>query len=361
MPSRRRAVSLALTLTLVLLGASWWNIARAQTTAVTAGGAVTLLVPDKTDPQWAKDASSFVSRLQSDLPDVKWVVLDAHGSEATQIQQAQTAIASGAKVLVVAPVNGESAGQIVPAAHKKHVAVIAYDSPIDARKLDLFVGFDPEAVGMLQGTFIAKHMPAHGRLVFINGPADNDVAEAEYKGSFGHVIKPKLDKRKFSLGGTYWTSSWSSTDAEDDMIDALFRNHSRIEGVVAASDSLAAGVIRALVRAHVPHPVPLTGSDASVAGIRALIEGTQSMTVYKPVYREANAAADAAVSILMHKPLPKEFKTMFRTKAGTVKSALSQPEPVTRSTIVRTVLKDHFVTQAEICTGLAALCKKYHI
>lgn len=326
-----------------------------------ATGAVGLLLPDNSNLRWSEAARFFVQRLDRRIPHAKWVVLNAQGSEATQIGQAETAIASGAKVLVVAPVDPVAAGSIVDKAHQKHVTVIAYDQPIEVPNVDLYAGFDPVAVGKLQGTFIAKHVVRNGRIVFINGPADDGVATAQAQGYFGDVLETQIKKHRFAEAGAYWAPAWSASSAESDMIDALFRNHDSVQGVVAANDSLAAGVIAALRQVHYSHRVWVTGSDASITGLRAVIRGKQSMTVYKPVYMEAHAAADAAAAILLQAPTPKLFNRRFNAGYGSVRSALFRPAVVMRSTIRSTVLKDKFVTRKAICTGIEKLCKKFHI
>jgi D-xylose transport system substrate-binding protein len=332
------------------------TMARSDSTA----GPVSLLLPNKANPRWRQDADAFTARLGQLAPTTLPVVLNARNSETTQVQQARTALSNGAKVLVVSPVSPDSAGQIVALAYRRHVPVIAYDLPIEARHLNLFVGFDPQAVGRLQGSFVARHASPRARLVYINGPADDEVATAQYQG-YSRVLQSKLRTRRLTVAESYWTASWSSAEAEADMIDALFRTHGRVQGVLAANDTLAAGVIRALAQAHLRHPVMLTGSDATLSGLRAILVGSQSMTVYKPVYLEADAAAEATAAYLSHAAVPGAFNRQFKMRAGTVRAALFTPQLVTASTMTKTVLKDHFVTRSQLCAGLEASCRKHHI
>lgn len=351
----------AAALLLGLFNAAPPAIAGRAPSSTTSSGAVTLLLPDRTDPRWQQVASAFVQRMDSRLTNPKWLVLNAHDSEATQVQQAQTAVASGTKVLIVAPVNSASSGQIVPMAHRKGVKVIAYDWPIEAKNLDLYVGFDPVDVGKLQGDFIASHVPQGGKLVFINGPSHDDIAKSQRQGYYDDVLRPEVLRHRFYIVGRYWPPSWSSNgSARLDMQDALFRNNNKVQGVVAADDTLASGVMDELSQDHLSGSITLTGSDATVTALRAILQGTQGMTVYKPVYREADAAADAAIALLEHKAPPAEFDTHYQMRAGLVKAALFQPTAITRANIASTVIKDHFVTTKELCTGIESLCRKYH-
>lgn len=327
----------------------------------TPSGAIGLLLPDKKNSRWLRDGNYFVQRMHQLAPQVNPVVLNAGGLESTQIRQAKTAISSGAKVLIVAPVNTSKARAIVAKAHAHDVMVIAYDRPIKSPNVALYTGFSSIAVGKLQGRFIAHHVPKGSRLVFINGPADDGVARAQYQGSYTDVLKSPLKTGDFRLGGMYWTTTWSATQANTDMIDALFRNHGRVRGVVAANDRLASGVVAALAEVHVHRKVWVTGANAGLPALRRILQGKQSMTVYKPLRQEANAAAEAATSMLAGAPLPAEFNKIFNDGYGPVRAAIYKPKLVVRSTIRKTVIKNRFVSKRQLCKGLAKLCRRYHI
>src|SRR5579872_170319 len=138
---------------------------------------VALLVPNGQDIRWQQDAQTFVQELRRRDAKAGWLVLNAHNSEAEQIQQAQEAVDGGARVLVVSPVDPDSAGAIVAYARSRGVRVIAYDRPIEARQLTLFIGFNPFTVGRLQGEYILSQVPS-GYLVQIDGPFDDDLAQS---------------------------------------------------------------------------------------------------------------------------------------------------------------------------------------
>lgn len=349
-------VALTAALVIALVAGHSWASAASSTS-----GSVGLLLPSTKSARWAQNAAYFVRRLHTDAPTANVVVLGSDGKQSTQLSQATTAIKSGAKVLVVAPINARAAARIITKAHHSHVQVIGYDRPIKGNKLDLYTGFDQTYAGRLEGRSILNHVRKHGRLVFINGPIDDDLARAEFDGYYAHTLQAKIRHHAYISIGTYWTNTWSTTDARWDMVDALFRDRNRVQGVLSGDDVLSQGVIKALRDVHYKRRVWITGAGATLAGLRSIIRGQQGMTVYEPGYLEASAAADAASSLLAGKPLPSNFDSTVDVGYGKVRAAIFDPIAVTRSSIKSTVIKDKFMSQRALCKGIQKLCRKYHI
>lgn len=322
---------------------------------------VTFLIPNATDSRWSQAARQFVEQLTRRMPGVRWIVLNAHGHEAAQAQQARDAVDGGAKVLVVAPVNPAAAGQIVSYASARGVPVIAYDRPIEARRLSLFVGFNPLTIGIEQGQFIRRHV-RRGNLVIINGPADDDIARAQYRGVFNLTLEKQVLAHRYTVTLTSYADGWSPAAARHATITAMFNTDKRLAGIVAQSDALASGVREALfVRLHFRGRIVVTGSGASLEGLRAVLQGRQSMTIYKPVSVEAGAAARAAAAFLREKPLPRSLKGRFRMRAGIAQAALFRPTVITAPLLRSTVVRDGLVTTRQLCEGLTPFCERYHI
>lgn len=340
---------------------AWGPSVFASAAANEPAASVALLLPSRGDPRWQQAAMVFENRLRQLDPNVNVAAFIAQGAESNQMQQAKQAIKDGANVLVVAPVNPGKAGKIVALSRPKKVAVIALDAPVEAKNLSLFVGFDPAAVGVLQGRYINSHARQGSRLVVLNGPANDQVAVGQYQG-FDKTLKRRLRSHQLQLAGKpYWTPFWSSSEAEQDMVDALFRNGDKVQGVIAANDTLAAGARKAIRGAHLAKPPTVVGANASLSALRALLAGTQNMTVYKPIVREAHAAAAATFSSIAHTKLPSGFDKEYKMKAGSVRAEIIQPEVVTASNLTETVLKDHFVSRAKLCKGIRILCRKHHV
>jgi D-xylose transport system substrate-binding protein len=134
----------------------------------------------------------------------------------------------------------------------------------------------------------------------------------------------------------------------------------RIDGVLAANDSIAAGVISALKSARVKDLPPVTGQDADLDAVQRIVRGEQYMTVYKPFKAEAEAAAAMAVALGRgedHRGIATTTTDSPTTRH--IPSVLLTPSAVTVDRIKPTILKDGMYSVDEICTAeLRPACEK---
>ena len=365
MSGRRRSL-LAAALTAVM--ATGMTLAPQAALAGRSGAEVAFLVPNGIDPRWQADAITFVRTLDAHAPGTSWIVLNAHDHETTQIEQAKEAITGGTRVLVVSPVNPDAAGQIVAYARPRGVTVIAYDRPIEARHLPLFVGYDPVAVGRLQGQYLLSHVVS-GWLVIVNGPATDDLARSQYDGLEATLSR---SRGSFSYRPALWTPAWSASAGRGATRQGVFElgPEKRPAAIVTQSDVLASGAIEELRTLSGVRAV-LTGAGSSLLGLRAVLAGNQTMTVFEPGETEAEAAAGAAASILAGSRLPKRFSQRYEIQAGTsVRSALFRPVLVTAKTLqaklVRTGLLSSDANQwpmnvEGLCAGMTKICHIFRV
>ena len=146
-----------------------------------AGGKIALLLPESQTARYeAADRPFFEAKLKELCPEVEIVYSNASQVAADQQQQAEAAIAKGVKVMVLDPVDGDSAGVIVKNAKAKNIPVISYDRLIKGGSSpDYYISFDNERVGQLQAEALLKKLAADGiakpRITMINGsPTDNN-------------------------------------------------------------------------------------------------------------------------------------------------------------------------------------------
>ena len=154
--------------------------------------------------------------------------------------------------------------------------------------------------------------------------------------------------------------NWDNQQALTIYEQMLTQTGNKIDGVLAANDGLANSVISAETARKLKY-VPVTGQDATAAGIQHILAGQQCMTVYKAVKKEADAAGAVAVAVVKG-TLPKTNATLANGPGKTIAATLETPVPVTTSNIQQTVIADGFLTPAQICTGTyAQYCTKYGI
>lgn len=313
---------------------------------------IALLLPDSDTARYETfDRPAFEAEVAK-LGDYAVLYSNADQDAAKQQQQAESALAAGAKVLVLDAVDTTAAASIVGEASAQGVPVIAYDRFIPGVRLAYYVSFDNERVGELQAKVLIAALEAgndpHGGILVLNGSATDSNAAQFRRGAQAQFARSGLD-----VLAAYDTPGWSPDKAQQWVDGQIVRFGSRIAGVYAANDGLASGAIAALKAAGAsPWPI-VTGQDAELSAIQRIVAGDQYMTVYKAITVQAQHAAQAAVA-LVRGGTPVAQRTIEGTPA-----TLLEPLAVTASTIAATVVAGGMWTVADICTpAYASACAK---
>jgi D-xylose transport system substrate-binding protein len=299
-----------------------------------------------------QDKPDFIKAVHKLNPSIKVIATNAQGSDATQIAQIQDALANGAKVIVISPLDLSTGKAIVAKAAKYHVPVIAYDGLLQNAKIAFYVSFDNMKVGALQGQYLVSHLKSGSTVAMINGD-QTSTPGVQFKQGALSALKPAFDSGKLKLGYTVDTPLWNPATATTEMQQALTKLNNDVQGVLAPNDGIAGGVIAALKQQQLDGKVTITGQDATVAGLQSILLGTQAMTVFKPITFEANAAAKVAVGLATgNSAIVKQVaKTKVANGSGKVPSLLLQPIVVTKAN-VSVVVKNGGATWSQICNGI---------
>ena len=299
-----------------------------------------------------QDKPDFIRSVHKLDPKIKVLATNAQGSDTTQIAQIQDALANGAKVIVISPLDESVGKAVVSKAAKYHVPVIAYDGLLTGAKIAFYVSFDNSKVGALQGQYIVSHTKAGGTVAAINGD-QTSTPGVQFKQGALAVINKAVKAGTLKLGYNVDTPLWDPTKATAEMQQALTTLSNNVQAVLAPNDGIAGGVIAALKQQKLDGKVIVTGQDATTAGLQDILEGLQSMTVFKPITAEAAVAAKVAVGLATGKK--NAVKTVAKTKvsngAGKVPSVLLQPIVVTKAN-VSVVVKNGGAKWSDICNGL---------
>lgn len=283
------------------------------------------------EERWQKDKDMFESKLKELGADVK--TLAANGDDAAQLSQAEQLISEGVDVLVVVPHNAEATAAIVDKAHKEGIKVISYDRLIKNSDVDYYVSFDNVRVGELQAQAIIEKAPK-GNYAYIGG-ADTDNNAHLFRDGAMKVLKEHPD---IKVVYDQYSKDWKPEEALKNMENALTANKNNIQAVVAANDGTAGGAIQALTAQGLAGKIPVSGQDAELAACQRIVEGTQTMTIYKPVKSIATKAAEMAVAIAKGEPVQAEQKV--NNGKIDVPSILLDPIKVTKENINDTIIKD---------------------
>ncbi|MFD8724616.1 sugar ABC transporter substrate-binding protein [Streptomyces sp. NPDC059629] len=327
-------------------------------TATTDSFTVGLLLPSRVVPRWENSDKPLIEqRVKQLCPHCDITYANADDDSTAQRQQMIAMITKGARVLILGATDNRALRSTVQEAHNAGVPVIAYDRLADG-PISGYVSFDGVQVGTLQGQALLKamHAPAEGgTIVMMNGDPTSPNA-ASYKRGALSVLRGRV-----RIGRSYDTQGWSTNNANANMAAALSAlGPGRIDGVLAANDAIATGVISALKSAHVRRLPPVTGQDADLDAVQRIVDGEQSMTVYKSFRAEAEAAAAMAVALGRGEKLHTIATTTTDSPTTHhIPSVLLTPVAVTTATIKQTLIKDGVYTIPQICTPqLRAACAK---
>lgn len=316
------------------------TLCAAALLASTAGYAkevkIGMAIDDLRLERWQKDRDIFVSKAES--LGAKVFVQSANGNEETQMSQIENMINRGVDVLVIIPYNGQVLSNVIKEAKQEGIKVLAYDRMINNADIDFYISFDNEKVGELQARSLVEKVPQGNYFLMGGSPVDNNAKL--FRAGQMNVLKPYVDSGKIKIVGDQWVDGWLPDNALKIMENALTANNNKIDAVVASNDATAGGAIQALSAQGLSGKVAISGQDADLAGIKRIINGSQTMTVYKPITQLANTAAEIAVE-LGNGQQPKA-DTSLNNGLKDVPSRLLAPIAVNKDNIDETVIKDGF-------------------
>lgn len=264
-------------------------------------------------------------------------VLVADGNDATQINQCETFLTQGVDVLIVAAHNGQIAASIVESAHKQGVPVISYDRLIGNADVDLYVSHQVVKIGQMQAQYALDHEPKGNYVIIGGSPTDNN-ALLLHEGQMS-VLAPARDRGDIKIVSDQYAKEWRDVEAQRIAEDALTKTSNDIQAIVASNDGTARGAVAALPPALVGK-VLVTGQDAELSAVQLIVEGKQTMTIYKPIQPLAFAAVDSALKLARKEPI--ETKDHVNNGRKDVPAILFEPMVLDKSNVMQTVIKDGY-------------------
>jgi D-xylose transport system substrate-binding protein len=292
--------------------------------------------------RWQKDSSIFTQKAEA--LGAKVFVQSANGDDNAQISQIENMINRDVDVLVIIPHNGDVLSNVIAEAKRSGIKVLAYDRLINNADLDFYVSFDNEKVGELQAETLVSIKPEGNYFLMGGSPVDNN-AKLFRKGQM-NILKPLIDSGKIKVIGDQWVDSWLPEKALQIMENALTANKNNIDAVVASNDATAGGAIQALSAQGLSGKVAISGQDADLAAIKRIVEGTQTMTVYKPIKKLADKAAEIAVGLAKDEKI--ESNAVLNNGLKNVPSYLLDPIAVVKDNIEETIIQDGFHSKESI-------------
>ncbi len=239
--------------------------------------------------RWIRDRDVFVSTANKLGAQVN--VQNANGDVKEQISQIEYFIEKKMDVIVVVAVDCDTLGTVIKKAKTEGINVINYDRLVKNSNADLYISFDNEVVGRLMAEGLINAIPQGGDIFMIKGPVeDNNVALV----SKGFHEKIKDSNLKVVYGAN--CDGWLAEEAFGYVNEGL-KEYPNVAGIMCGNDDLASYAFRALAENRKAGEVALVGQDGDLTACQRIVEGTQTMTVYKSVDKLAAKAAECAVKL----------------------------------------------------------------
>jgi D-xylose transport system substrate-binding protein len=361
---RRRLLSViaavaALTLILAACGGGDDNGGGASASSSGKTPKVGVILPDtKSSARWENNDKPLLEAAFK-AAGVQYDIQNAQGDKAQFQTIADQMITSGVTVLVIVNLDSGTGKAVLEKAKAAGIGTIDYDRLTLGGGADYYVSFDNVAVGTLQGQGLVSCLTAmnktHPVVAELNGsPTDNNATL--FASGYDAVLNPKYSSGDYVKGPNQSVPDWDNTKAGTIFEQMMTSTSNKIDGVLAANDGLGNAAITVLKRLGLNGKVPVTGQDATVAGLQNILRGDQCMTVYKAVKQEADGAAQLAID-LANGTTPTGLTSVTDTVTNKpVKSMLLTPVAITKDT-VKNVVADKFVKASDLCAGdVAPLC-----
>lgn len=276
------------------------------------GKTVGISMPTKSLERWNRDGTYLKEEFEKAGYKVELTYSDNDVTQ--QNNDISNLIANKIDLLIVAAIDGEALTQVLGEAKDANIPVIAYDRLImNTDAISYYVSFDNYTVGTLQGQYVVDtlNLAEAGdktyNIEFTAGdPADNN-ARYFFNGAMD-VLKPFIDAGTLKVvsGQTDFeqvaTAQWNTDTALARMQNVLASYYSDgtvLDAVVCSNDSTALGVAQAITSDYAGDNSPIiTGQDGDIANLRNIVDGIQTMTVYKNVANEAVATLELSKAIL---------------------------------------------------------------
>jgi D-xylose transport system substrate-binding protein len=333
-------------------------------------GSVWVLLPDSaSSPRWEADDRRYFEQ-HFEEAGVEYNIVNAENDAAQQQAQAEQAIADGASVILLVSIDTGSGATIIDIAKDAGVKVVEYDRfNTGGSGGDAYVSFDNVAVGAAMAEVLEPAIDELDvdtpRVVMLNG-GEEDNNSFLFRQGYAETVEARVEAGDWELVADQHVPGWDNQQAQTIMEQILTDANNDVDAVFAANDGLGNSAANALEAAGI-EGAPVSGQDATEAGIQNILLGRQTMTVYKPI--EAEAAVAAAVALALRAgdditAVESEFEfeliginaedgqpTDSPEGDGVVPYFALVPIAVTADNIQETVIEDGFRTIEEVCTG----------
>ncbi|WP_375575514.1 multiple monosaccharide ABC transporter substrate-binding protein [Paracidovorax oryzae] len=326
-------------------------------------GSIGISMPTKSSARWIADGDNMARVLKE--RGYKTDLQYAEDDIPNQLAQIENMVTKGAKVLVIASIDGTTLSRVLQSAADKGVKVIAYDRLIKGSKnVDYYATFDNFQVGVLQAQSIVdklglKQGKGPFNIELFGGSPDDNNAFFFYDGAMS-VLQPYIDSGKLVVRSKQTgmnkvgTLRWDGATAQarmDNLLSAYYGKE-KVDAVLSPYDGISIGILSSLkgvgyCTAQQPCPI-VTGQDAEVPSVKSILKGEQTSTVFKDTRELAKVAADMVDAVLSGKqPEINDTKT-YNNGVKVVPSYLLKPVLVDQSNWKKVLVDSGYYKESQI-------------
>ena len=337
----------------------------ASEAAPAAAGKACVILPDAaSSARWETADRPFLEKAFTDAG-LEFDIQNANGDKAKFATIADGMIAGGCAVMAVVNLDNESGAAVIKKASEAGIPVIDYDRLTLGGGAQYYVSFDNVAVGTAIGSGLVKCLNdagvTEGPVALLNGsPTDNNAT------LFAEGYKKAVTDAGFTVADEQAVPDWDNTKAGTIFEQMYTKANGDFVGVASANDGLGGAAVAVLERNGQAGKIPTTGQDATDEGLQRVLLGTQCLTVYKAVAKEADAAAKLMIALLNGDTAAADAlatgKVMDTQTNTEVPSVLLEPQQIFAAN-VKDVIADGYTTADKICTTdeLKAKCAEFGI
>ncbi|RVU54468.1 multiple monosaccharide ABC transporter substrate-binding protein [Anaerosphaera multitolerans] len=334
-----------------------------EAAAESKGVLVGVSMPTKSLQRWNQDGENMEKSLKALGYDVE--LQYAENKVDMQVSQIENMITKGAEVLVVASIDGSALSTVLESAQEDGIKIIAYDRLLtNTPAVDYYATFDNQNVGTIQGKYIETALGlAEGKGPFnielFTGPLDDNNVNYFFGGAM-EVLQPYIDNGQLVVksGQTTMeqaaTTNWDEQTAQARMDNIITANYTdaTIDAVLCSNDSVSLGVQSALKAAgygteEKPMPV-VTGQDANVANVKAIVAGDQSMSVFKDTRALAEKIVEMVDAVVNGTEPPVNDTETYDNGVKVVPSYLLEPVAVDSENYKELLIDSGYYTEEEV-------------
>lgn len=293
--------------------------------------------------RWIRERDVFVSVAKELGAEVN--VQNANGNLEEQKNQIEYFIEKGLDVIVIVCTDSEGLTEQVKKAREKGIKVIAYDRLITDVELDLYISFDNEMVGNLMAEELVKAGVVEKSVLMLGGPlTDHNVSLVE--GGFRKV----MEENSVTILDSVHADSWRAEIAAEYIYNNV-ELVDKADAIMCGNDNIATQVASALAVTRLAGDKPVVGQDADLEACQRIVEGTQLMTVYKPVEKLARQAAVCAVKLAKGEALEEETG-MIESGSYQVPYVRLEPIAVTKENMNEVIIESGFHRKEDVYRNL---------